>query len=58
MAERLPDNYGAMLRQAALTPNTRADPFACDRAIEEAIERVKTAFPHFFNNTGEDENET
>jgi len=54
-ANTLPDAYGAMLRQAAMTPNTRANPFARDEAIAEAIERVKKDFPQFFNNKENDD---
>lgn len=54
-ATTLPEVYGEMLRRAAMTPNTRANPTARDEAIAEAIERVKKDFPQFFNNKESDD---
>lgn len=47
-ANVLPRDAAKLLRQAAQTPITRADPLARVKAIEKAIERVKRDHPQFF----------
>lgn len=47
-ANVLPSDAAKLLRQAAQTPITRADPLARVKAIEKAIERVKRKYPQFF----------
>ncbi len=47
-AQVLPPAGVAILQQAAQTPNTEQDPKAKLKAVEAAIERVKTLYPHYF----------
>ncbi len=47
-AKVLPTDAAKLLKQAAQTPITRADPLARVKAIEKAVERVKRQFPQFF----------
>lgn len=47
-ANVLPRDAAKLLKQAAQTPITRADPLARVKAIEKAVERVKRQFPQFF----------
>lgn len=47
-ATTLPTDAAKLLKQAAQTPITRADPLARVKAIEKATERVKRQYPQFF----------
>lgn len=47
-ATTLPPDAAKLLKQAAQTLITRADPLARVKAIEKAIERVKRDYPQFF----------
>ena len=47
-ATTLPTDAAKLLKQAAQTPITRADPLARVKAIEKAIERVKREYFQFF----------
>lgn len=47
-ATTLPPDAAKLLKQAAQTPITRADPLARVKAIEKAVERVKRQYPQFF----------
>jgi len=44
----LPADAARLLKQAAQTPITRADPLARVKAIDKAIERIKRDYPRFF----------
>ena len=45
---RLPYEAVELLKRAAQTPITRADPLARVKAIEKATQRIKTLFPNLF----------
>jgi hypothetical protein len=48
MQGRLPAQAQEILKKAAKTPVTRADPLARIKAMEKADQRVKTLFPQYF----------
>jgi hypothetical protein len=45
---QLPQEAVDLLKKAAQTPVTRADPLARLKAIEKATQRIKSLFPKFF----------
>ena len=47
-ARVLPANAALMLQRAARTPDTEQNPRARLKAVEKAIERIKTLYPHYF----------
>lgn len=46
----------AQLQRAAQTPITEADPLARVKAIEQATQRIKQQFPHYFRKDEHHEN--
>lgn len=45
---RLPIEAAELLKRAAQTPVTRADPLARLKAIEKATQRIKSLYPNLF----------
>lgn len=56
MHQLMPQHASDLLRQAAATPITRADPLARVKAIEAATERIRNLYPWLFK-TEEDEDD-
>lgn len=50
----LPERAARILREAAQTENTRADPHARAKAIDRATARIKREYPDYFRH---DDNE-
>jgi hypothetical protein len=48
MQPRLPQEAINLLKRAAQTPITPADPLARVKAIEKATQRIKTLYPNYF----------
>lgn len=51
VAQLLPAQVRKELAQAAATVNTRSDPRARQKAIEEVTQRAKLYHPHLFKHT-------
>lgn len=45
---RLPQEAIDLLKKAAQTPVTRADPLARIKAVEKTTQRIKSLFPNLF----------
>lgn len=51
----MPQHASDLLRQAAATPITRADPLARVKAIEVATQRIRDLYPWLFREDVEDD---
>jgi hypothetical protein len=58
MQGQLPQEAVDLLKQAAQTPITPADPLARVKAIEKATQRIQSRYPKLFNERPENENQT
>lgn len=57
MHHLMPQHASDLLRQAAATPITRADPLARVKAIEVATERIRHLYPWLFRQDEDDDNQ-
>lgn len=55
MHQLMPQHASDLLRQAAATPITRADPLARVKAIEAATQRIRDLYPWLFREDDEDD---
>lgn len=55
MHQLMPQHASDLLRQAAATPITRADPLARIKAIEAATQRIRDLYPWLFRMEDEDD---
>ena len=44
----LPPDASQILRKASQTPNTPEDPLSKEKAINHAVAKIKTMYPHLF----------